>query len=241
MHKVISSAVSLLGIAAIATPGLGQTPPVPRPKVAVHLGLHEVATAICDGAPELHGIDCGSVATDGDLMTGYDLYIVIAQGDSTKGIAGLTFGIQYDDAPGSGVDLMGTPKFALCANGLQYPSATWPASGSGNSITWNPETGCQRTVLPPYGVHATAGAFYVYAYSEDRFMITPHSKLQTPVLSVADCSAVLTELTSPGTDSGWAAFGELALGCTPCIFECIIAAEPVTWGRVKAMFPGRNE
>jgi hypothetical protein len=67
------------------------------------------------------------------------------------------------------------------------------------------------------GVHAVAGAFYVYAYSADALTVTPNNNLDSgPELAVADCMAATDQLSVWG--GGKAAFsaGASAPGMNPC-------------------------
>ena len=101
---------------------------------------------------------------------------------------------------------MSTPG-RFCASGLEFPNGPtgsstdeWPASGGGNRLTWDSSIDCQTTTLGMDGVHAVAGSFYVYAYSDDLFQVTPNNNLSTaPELQVGDCSEAVFDLQlSPG-------------------------------------------
>ena len=84
------------------------------------------------------------------------------------------------------------------------------------------------------------GAFYVYAYSEMVFGITPDNTLALPRLNVLDCSQAqinLIDFVSPGPISfltGRVHFGgDGSEGFTPC---GLVPTRPSTWGRLRSMY-----
>jgi hypothetical protein len=210
----------------------------------LHAKAHTTkATTLCTTwAPTM---PCSEYVTEWPVGVGSEVYLVIAKvPDAIKGIAGVSCGIQYDNALGSGIDVFG---WKLCAdleftNGAatcppDLPPCEWPIAGGGNRITWVSTTNCQQTVIGLDGVHAIAGAFYLYAYSPDIFQLTPNLNLQIPELAVADCNASTTYLPMDGQYTGQVLFSNTALpgdGYNPCID--MIAVEPTTWGRVKTQY-----
>ena len=71
----------------------------------------------------------------------------------------------------------------LCAD-LEFTNGgdngEWPAAGGGNRMTWVMTTNCQQHIIAGYeseGVHAIAGAFYIYAYDEDLLYVQPNLNL----------------------------------------------------------------
>jgi hypothetical protein len=208
----------------------------------LHAKAHTLkATTICTTWKPT--IPCSTYNLTWPVGLATETYLVIAKvPDAVKGIAGVSCGILYDNALGSGVDVFG---WTLCAdleftNGAltcppDLPPCEWPISGGGNRITWVSTTNCQRTVIAPDGVHAIAGAFYLYAYGPDIFRLTPNLNLQIPELAVADCNASTTYLPMDGSATGWLGFGQP--GCNPCAEYC--GPDPVeatTWGRVKTQY-----
>lgn len=218
--------LSAVSAAAEETPG--------GARFAVHIQPHVTGKGVspCDESPVESLQPCSTYTTHGDVGNGYDLYVVIGQGDST-GIGGATFGITYNGLHGEGIDVIG--DWILCASGLEFPSAGWPASGTGNVLTWNPQTGCATTVIAGEGVHATAGFLYVFAYGEDRFAITPHMKLDSgPALLVADCTS--REIPVPEYLAGYVDFGgdpALNPGYNPC---APVPTRRTTWGQLKTKY-----
>jgi hypothetical protein len=80
-------------------------------------------------------------------------------------------------------------------------------------VTWITGPSCTATEISPDGFHATAGAFYVYAYGDATFEITEHLALSTPKLSASSCLAAETIL--PVSNAGAIAFGS-GDGVNPC-------------------------
>jgi hypothetical protein len=90
-------------------------------------------------------------------------------------------------------------------------------------------------VIAPDGVHAIAGAFYLYAYGPDLFALTPNLNLQIPELAVADCNASTTYIPMSPPYMGWVGFG--VPGCNSCIDNCGWGPiETTTWGQVKTQY-----
>ncbi len=194
-------------------------------------------------------IPCTSYDTDWPLNLPTNVYLVVARGDAVTGIAGASCGVKYNNAAGGpgvgGVDVFG---WTLCAdleftNGAatcppNVPPCEWPISGGGNRITWVLTTNCQRTVAGTDGVHAVAGAFYVYAYSPDILQLTENKNLEIPELAVSNCAAstdllpfrrvAFVTFSASGTEKG----------CNPCTEitgECPepVPVEATTWGKLK--------
>jgi PKD repeat protein len=133
-----------------------------------------------------------------------EVYLVVAQADAAFGIKALSCGVDYGAA-----NLF--VSWTFCADGLEFPAGSWPAPGGGNRMTW--ET-CQNSTIGSDGVHAVAGVFYVYAYSEDRFEITRHNLIFPPELQVVDCSSGVTDLPDSALSSVF--MGTSEQGVNPC-------------------------
>lgn len=231
-RRFFAALAGLLGIHLLAVPAAGEA--IPKgPKFALHIQSHAgKGVSVCDVGPVETTTPCSSFDTQGLVGVGYDLYVVIGQADST-GIGGVTFGIDYNGADGEGVDIVGT--WTLCSTGLEFPSTSWPAAGSGNIVTWNPQGGCGNTVIEPDNRHATVGMVYVYAYDTDRFSITRHMLLQAgPALETANCLSVETPipLDEVALKAGYVGFGQN--GFNPC--GGLIPVEPVSWGEIKTKY-----
>jgi hypothetical protein len=244
MVRGFSSLAFVLGLAigltaSYAAAAVGGTQP--EAVFALHAVAHSYpppqGTPCGVGKPT---IPCQNYRTIWPLMSSADVYLVVARGQPGPGIAGISCGIQYDPRPQNGVDMFG---WTLCAD-MEFtnagPNGVWPASGGGNRITWSMEDNCQRTVINPDGVHAIAGAFYVYAYSEDYFSVTPNMNLVIPEFAVADCSAQASYF-SLNADMGTVGFGSItdgsfAGGLNPCVGWFTIPTKSTTWGQLKTKY-----
>jgi len=212
--KRISMTLVSLGIwhtASIANP-------VDGPKIAGHLSAY-TTKAICTNSIAKPPCNPGqsNMAVHGELNTSYSLYLVVLDGDSTSGVAGASFGIEYNGTSGVGMDAY---SWTMCAD-IQYsggPSGVaWPASGSGNMILWDPQTSCKRVSATGDlngGVTAVLGSIYVYAYSADLFSITRRNYIPTPDLNVGTCLPLTIDLVFPG------AVGKVGFGTTQGVDPC---------------------
>lgn len=185
-------------------------------KIALHLQPVPSGKAlpVCDRKPTPpcnHGES--HLAVNGSIGVAYDAYLIVFDGDSTSGISGAVLGLQY------GNNLAVGPWW-LCAD-LEFSGGpigvSWPQSGSGNVITWNSTSNCQRTPAPgdlDGGVTAVLGALYVYAYASDTLDITPRQYVASPDFAVSDCSAAGSSLSYPSA-AGRVVFGSEG-GYDPC-------------------------
>jgi hypothetical protein len=155
-----------------------------------------------------------------------NVYLMVANYDST-GIAGLQFGVEYQDSTGEGCDIQ---AWVSCAD-LDFANDGWPSSGTGNLITWDYGDNCQgdTTTYAPI----LAGVFQVTTYSADMFRIVPR-----PVdgkAKVANCLYMETDITdfSPSR-LGEASFG-MGPGYNPCL-GILTPVRPTTWGSIKALY-----
>jgi hypothetical protein len=166
-----------------------------------------------EGAALAVGTDCATYATSNlSLNTPLHVYLVVA--GNPVGIGGAHFGITYDEAPGSGVDIFDWTSCGLLQYPIAGPSGAWPAAGSANRIVWSD---CQQTVPPGAAfAQAVAGAFYIYAYGDDVLEATPdRTGFCYGELTVSDCSGNVSDLM-PGLNAlGELGFGSL-YGWNPC-------------------------
>lgn len=186
---------------------------------------------------------CSAVRTGGALYpTNYFAYLLVVDGNAQAGVGGLQCGIAYDAPPNSGVDVFG---WSLCAS-LEFnsngPNGPWPSAGSGNLITWETNTLCQRFEPggPGVGVTANAGYFYCAAYTPGILHVIPR-----PVdgqAKVADCSAYESLIGGVGFPGGTAshlgavyfsASGNIS-GYNPC--GAVYPVRITSWSSIKAMY-----
>ena len=177
-------------------------------KIMAHITPQTVP--VCAAAPSL---DCstGPFTTSANAIGSYFVYVLVSTGGE---LGGVKFGITYDNAPGSGVDVAG---WVSCGVDLGLAASTtpaWPSSGSGNAIAWNPLSNCQTSANM-----AVAGLFYVNVYGADVLDLVGHP--MDGQVSVTDCgtdpSGLLgwvTECVLPTSAAGAAGFG--VPGEDPC-------------------------
>lgn len=176
------------------------------------------------------------------------VYVVIGNA-GLEGVAAASFGVTYSGSAGQGID----PAFVTwtsCTNGLAFPNSDgvhgdFPQPGGGLRITWGLPEGCQTEIIEPYGVHAVAGVFYVYAYSGALLRLTLNYNIaHGPEAAVADCAGRETDLVAmygPANAEwfmGGVGFGNV-LGCNPCGEPCPwgnVPVSPTSWGRLKRRY-----
>jgi hypothetical protein len=241
MNRCVCAALAALVVVSFAVPALAQDPGA---KFAMHIQAHAQKTALVCTSESPNDTTTGAATACSDYVVDYptllggDMYVVIAQADS-DGVSATSFGIEYDDENTVGVDVGG---FVPCISGLPFFSddPKWPASGSGARFTWLLPNDCQSQVIEPDGVHAVVGAFYVYAYSTDTFLLTPNRTLLSgPELAIATCNAGNEHQfdTDNVTRAAWVSFGEtVAPGCNPCLAFCATPVEQSTWGKIKSRY-----
>lgn len=185
-------------IALSALMFLGSTPVQGGPNSSAVLALHATGVAMKNQCA-VGRQPCTSLRTEWSTynpVTGEGAgftYVLVMEANATEGIAGVEFGIAYNDTSLEGVDFFDTggsyPGWTSCAD-LTFAETGWPASGTGILLTWNPTTHCQQ-VEPGgtgTGVVAVAGYFYVAAYSADVLRITPRPS--SGLASVSSCAGV---------------------------------------------------
>jgi len=186
-------------------------------KIFLHVGPVDAKNA-CTQVPA----DCRNANVVGNVGSFYHAYVAVGNYSDSVGVAGVQFGIQYLDAGSVGIDIF---SWTRCAT-LEFPSATWPLSNSGNLITWNPVTSCQLGPNP-----AVAGFFYIGAYSPDRLALIPRPG--DGRAKVANCLSAEDDLTGQAPSPlGYVDFGT-GPGYNPC--ATIVPVAPVTWSAVKSL------
>jgi hypothetical protein len=214
------------------------------------------ATNCVNNAPDFGGQGGKKIVTKGLPCTSgqfgeFDVWVLVCNGSDSLGVAGLEYGIEYDGAFGSGVDIT---SWQLCAD-LEFTSGGYPAAGSGNLITWEPSQNCQNDPAEFHGfggggqgdtnpngkqgvrgsVIAVAGVFRVNIWGSDTMEITPR-----PVsgkLAVADCRAAVDNLTNKlVARGGIAAFCSNYNGYNFCAKGALAGEQETTWGKIKTKY-----
>ena len=148
----------------------------------------------------------------------------MANHSDSLGLAGVSCGIDYDGAPGQGVDVY---SWSTCAD-LEFAMDLWPEPNQGNVILWDRFTNCQYGPSP-----VIAGVFQVTAYSPDCFMVVPRSV--DNAVYIVDCPGPAQVDISQSSPShmGYVCFGA-GEGYNPC--DVIVAVQPTTWGNIKTLY-----
>lgn len=176
-------------------------------------------------------IGCGS-----NQPTDVDVWAVICNGSDSLGVKGAEWGIDYDGALGSGVDIN---SWFLCTNGLEFPMDGWPAAGTGTIVTW---ATCQNTSSIDTGdeynhqVIAVMGVFTVTTYGRAVMGITPRPV--TGLAKVADCNAaedIINGKVPP--QLGYGGFCQGTKGYNFCGKASLLGpGEQTTWGNLKSLY-----
>jgi hypothetical protein len=169
----------------------------------------------------------------------YYTYLVVCNADSAAGLAGLECGIDYPGgyAPDGGLSPISIFRWSLCSD-LEFPSAGWPAPGTGNLMTWT-SLRCKSHIRDTGWAFtgsfiAVAGYFYMGAYAPAELQIIPR-----PVsgrLKVADCAAREDDLTDDFIH--WA-YGVAGFGPGTYDKPCTMTPDPIqptTWSGIKSKY-----
>lgn len=205
---------------------------MPRPLIMLHLTARTTKSA-CLVRPA-----CAEIKTNGGLYPNvYFAYLLASVSGTSFSIGGVQCGISYNSAAGAGVDVF---SWATCATS-DLPTGGWPASGGGNRFLWDPVNHCQTSEPggAGTGVVATAGYFYMAAYTPDLLRVTPRPSDNRA--SILDCTGgELTVAENPPQPSPFGTINFTTGGTAPGYAPCG-AAVPVritTWGGIKALYGG---
>ncbi len=202
------------------------------------IALHVTTTPAinCAGALALTPATL-STASAGPAGQSYGVWVLVCNGSDSTGIGGAQFGIDITGGPAAG--LGGTAfGWLLCAD-LDFPSGTWPASGSDNLVTYNTVTNCQDVnSLPfvPKTVIAMLGQLYIYDYAGGGSIAITPSPRSGGTAKVADCASsetVIDPPPGPPSHLGLAAING-GHGYSPCSTPPT-PVESTTWGRIKSL------
>jgi hypothetical protein len=164
----------------------------------------------CASAP---ATPCATFVNAAEADGRYDAYLLVTQASADAGISILSYGIDFDERSGRGIDVFG---WKTCAD-QEVGAMDWPKNGGGHRVMWTPQTNCQRTEVGTDGVHAVAGVFYVFAYETDILTLTPHPTIGR--LSVTDCAGLATQLPyyAGGTARFRSGSARPGRGWNPCL------------------------
>ena len=141
--------------------------------------------------------DCADLTSDAIDDPAVIWVVASRNGDFPGGGIGSTeFGISYDAVPVTG--------WTLCTGGSETPTATWPDSGEGTTITWPGDC------YDPVGTNARIGYFTVSDGDTGTISVTVHPV--TTTANYIDCSSDTHELCAANLGSD-----DLSAGTTP---EC---------------------
>lgn len=145
--------------------------------------------------------------------------------ERNAGLLGMQMGIQYRAEPGAGRGPE-VRSWTSCGD-LEFPQDNWPASGSGNTITW---AACRSEEL------TVAGYFYLSVYDPASMSIIPYPV--TGSAKVADCAVAELEAQVPLEPIHLGRVGFGVAGCDPLVDTCsgTVAVRPITWGRLKSRY-----
>lgn len=222
--------------ALVATTFLVATNSLANAQAYIALHLQSVTGKVCSSpiaapcpSPTATG---ANPIVDGELNTGYNAYLIVIGFDINEGIIGTRFGLDY--GPNITVG-----SWTSCSD-LEFPSPLWPATGSGTNLNWATCQNTENPATPNYGL-ANGGTFYVYAYGNEYFRITPNlTGTPDTHAGVANCANMASDV--PDSFTSALGFGNIN-GYDPCIFNdtesCAIPCvggtpvEETTWGGLK--------
>jgi hypothetical protein len=240
-RALLAVSAALVGL-TLAAPGFALIGDGVTPVVTLHVKSKAAKASTVCTTENPKSTTCVDYSVTGDLNTAYDMYLVVAAAVDTPTVsfeaAGLSCGILYDRTDGVGVDIF---QWTLCTDGLEFKNSPdgpggpeWPVSGGGNRMTW---TNCQVDTsggLTDMSMQVTFGVFYVFAYSPDRFEITPNNNLGSgPELLISNCNAAVEPITYPPGFADFGGFGE-GTGFNPCLGG--VPVKQTTWGAVKSLY-----
>ncbi len=214
-------------------PTLPGPPPPPPPTpghpaaILLHLGP-EAPNRIC-----LELFDADEIVTSGQGSAegvSYRAYVV-GTPDSRgpdNGLTGFRLGIEYAGFEPEDLRIDG---WTLCAT-LDFPTADWPASESGNTMTWS-RNNCQVREL------VVAGYFDVTVFGSAVMRARPYP--DTDVAKLASCAGAELDIDVDAVNLGWVSLNgpgaAIGGGCNPLLGPCATTpTHTVSWGRLKSLY-----
>lgn len=192
-YAVILSLLTL----TFAMPMSVQAGPSPDAKLVLH--LVPAPEGVRPGCYNHAVTQATEVVTAGPAAKRYYAYVLIADVDTTAGIAGVQFGISYNDTEGEGVDVISWQECSL----YNFHLEDWPGSNTGNLLTWAQNTDCQTTPV------VVAGYFVLEVHGPDRFKLIPRpvdGLIQVAACGIGANNASEKVDTLPVEQLGWIDF-----------------------------------
>jgi len=218
----------------ITPPPLPPPPPPPLTEHPAAILLHVVPATghiTCDGLSSLDSVITSQSPSPDDSHHSI-VYMIATPNLSSGAICGVQAGIAYE-ATRDGHPGLEVLSWHLCSD-MEFAADDWPASGSGNTMTWADQR---------YSTDVNVvGYFEVIAHGASTMSVIPWPV--TGVAKIANCSSREYTLEIPPDRLGWvswggAGFGLDTNGCNPILDPCAIgpvATKALTWGRLKSMY-----
>ena len=174
--------LSLLAVAALASPVAAQDgdEPEPRdyePKIFLHaVPVNEEMRINCFA----HGVGGSEDVLTAGTKGSYLIYVLTSDFYADWGVAGVQFGIAFNDEPGTGVDI---EVWQSCSD-MEWRKDDWPLAGTGNLLTWQQSSNCQKEAP------VVLGFFVVEVHSPDKFRLIPRPV--DGIASVVSCGITIS-------------------------------------------------
>ena len=140
--------------------------------------------------------------------------ITSREGGYPLGVGGAQFGLEHDLSGG----------WSLCTGGSEIPEDGWPASGTGNAVTWG--GGCYE----PVGGNAKIGFVAVNDGDMGSIQVTADPRIGQSLY--ADCDAVLHDVCAENLGGG--PLADLAVICGD---NCAgVPTESKSWSEIKSLY-----
>jgi len=148
--------------------------------------------------------------TQGDTLIDYQVYVLLADVDSTIGLRNITFGLSYE----TGVAVSGWLSCATQA----VPSETWPGSGSEITLQFDGPDSCARPMPDPFdGSHFGIVPLAILSVRATRPALLKIIPTQQGIIPITDCSGTVTNLP---LDFGLGEIGfGYKIGWDPCNYN----------------------
>jgi len=210
-----------LALALLTLPALVAAQPLDG---AANLNFHhtQASYAGCDDGlwDEIDGGVCADLDLDPIPAQSF-LWFVISRVDVPleNGVGGVQLGIDHVDA-----DVLG---WTLCTGGSEIPEDGWPASGTGNAMTWS--AGCYE---PAGGHQARIGFITLGDGLVGQFEVTGDPRVGQAVYADCDTETYAICFSNLGRyDTG------LDFNPPTCNPECgSVPSRRSSWGTLKALF-----